>query len=94
MTGFVQGSPDKAQLVGRYTLHNPDKVAHDYTLALAVRPWQVNPPRQFLNTVGGVSRIDTLEFEPGQVEVNGKPRVYPVQAPDAAHRRAARASSS
>jgi hypothetical protein len=84
VTGFVQGSRDKAQLVGRYTLHNPDKVAHDYTLALAVRPWQVNPPRQFLNTVGGVSRIDTLDFEPGQVEVNGTPRVYPVQAPDAA----------
>ena len=83
VTGFVQGTPDNAQLVGRYTLHNPDKVAHAYTLALAVRPWQVNPPRQFLNTVGGFSRIDTLDVEPSRVEVNGKPRVFPLQPADA-----------
>lgn len=83
VTGFVQGTPDKAQLVGRYTLRNPDKVAHEYTLALAVRPWQVNPPTQFLNTVGGFSRIDNLSVEASDVEVNGTPRVYPAQAPDA-----------
>jgi hypothetical protein len=84
VTGFVQGTPDNAQLVGRYTLRNPDKVAHEYTLALAVRPWQVNPPTQFLNTVGGVSRIDNLSVDPTHVDVNGTPRLYPAQAPDAA----------
>lgn len=83
VTGFVQGTPDKAQLVARYSLKNPDKVAHDYTLALAIRPWQVNPPTQFLNTVGGFSRIDSLDLGDGLVRVNGEPRLYPVQAPDA-----------
>jgi hypothetical protein len=83
VTGFVQGSPEKSQLVARYSLKNPDKVAHEYTLALAIRPWQVNPPTQFLNTVGGFSRIDSLDIEEGLVKVNGEPRLYPVQAPDA-----------
>ena len=83
VTSFVQGTPDKAQLVARYALTNPDKVAHEYTLALAIRPWQVNPPTQFLNTVGGFSRIDSLEVGTELVKVNGEPRLYPVQPPDA-----------
>ena len=84
LTGFVQGQPQQAQLVARYRLHNPDKVAHEYRLALAVRPFQVNPPSQFLNTVGGVSRIEQLAVQGGQVSVNGKPGVFAMQAPDAA----------
>ncbi|KAF1015711.1 MAG: hypothetical protein GAK31_01186 [Stenotrophomonas maltophilia] len=83
VTSFVQGSPERAQLIGRYRLSNPDKVAHDYTLALAIRPWQVNPPTQFLNTVGGFSRIDSLDVGEQVVRVNGEPRLYPLQAPDA-----------
>jgi Glucoamylase and related glycosyl hydrolases len=83
VTGFVQGRPDQAQLVARYRLHNPDKTAHSYTLALAVRPFQVNPPSQFLNTVGGISRIERLSFAGNRVDVNGKPRVYAAEAPDA-----------
>ena len=81
--GFVQGRPEQAQLVARYELRNTDKVAHEYRLALAVRPFQVNPPSQFLNTVGGVSRIDNLAMQPAQVSVNGQPRVYAVAPADA-----------
>ncbi|MCD9086791.1 discoidin domain-containing protein [Stenotrophomonas sp. SY1] len=83
VTGFVQGRPDQAQLVARYRLSNPDKVAHEYKLALAVRPFQVNPPSQFLNTVGGVSRIERLAVQGGQVSVNGQPRVLAASRPDA-----------
>lgn len=83
VTGFVQGRPEQAQLVARYRLHNPDKVAHEYRLALAVRPFQVNPPSQFLNTVGGVSRIERLAIQGGQVAVNGQPRVFAATPPDA-----------
>ena len=84
ISSFVQGRPDQAQLVTRYRLRNPDKVAHEYTLALAVRPFQVNPPTQFLNTVGGVSRIERLAVKGNRVEVNGVPRVFAVSAPDKA----------
>lgn len=83
VTGFVQGRPGQAQLVARYRLHNPDKVAHEYRLALAVRPFQVNPPSQFLNTVGGVSRIERLAIQGAQVAVNGQPRVFAMTPPDA-----------
>ena len=83
ITGFVQGRPDQAQLVARYRLSNPDKVAHRYRLALAVRPFQVNPPSQFLNTVGGVSRIERLAVQGGTVSVNGQPRVLALTRPDA-----------
>lgn len=84
VTGFVQGRAEQAQLVARYRLHNPDKVAHDYRLALAVRPFQVNPPRQFLSTPGGISRIERLAFDGGTVSVNGQPRVFALAQPDAA----------
>ncbi len=83
ITGFVQGTADRAQLIGRYRLSNPDRVAHDYTLALAVRPWQVNPPTQFLNTTGGFSRIDSIDLDEQLVRINGEPRLYPLQRPDA-----------
>lgn len=84
VTAFVQGQPGDAQLVTRYLLRNTDKVAHDYTLALAVRPFQVNPPAQFLNTPGGVSPINQLAIDGPQVSVNGKARLFATQAPDQA----------
>ena len=84
VTAFVQGSPEQAQLVARYQLRNSGKEARDFSLALAVRPFQVNPPSQFLNTVGGISRIEQMAVAGSQVSVNGKPRVFAAQAPDAA----------
>ncbi|WP_425501679.1 discoidin domain-containing protein [Pseudoxanthomonas koreensis] len=81
---FAQGTPQDSQLVMRYRLSNPHPQARDYTLALAVRPLQVNPPSQFLNTIGGVSRIAKLAFDGGTVEVDGRPRVFADRAPDAA----------
>jgi hypothetical protein len=44
-------------LHGRYRLHNPGKTPHRYVLELALRPLQVNPPSQFLNTTGGYSPL-------------------------------------
>ncbi len=84
ITGFVLGTPDQAQLVARYQLRNTGMDAREFTLALAVRPFQVNPPAQFLNTLGGISRIEQLSVDGAQVNVNGKPRVFAAQRPDAA----------
>src|SRR5690606_1956567 len=53
-----------------------------YTFALAIRPLQVNPPTQFLSTVGGVSRIDSISLGPIVTEVNGAPRLFTRQTPD------------
>lgn len=85
-TAFVDGdaSGGRTQIVARYVLRNPGSSARDYTLALAVQPFQVNPPSQFLNTTGGVSRIASLAFaKDGVVRVDGRPRVYAKRVPDA-----------
>jgi len=83
VTAFAHGSADLAQLVSRYVLENTTDVPRTYTLALAIRPLQVNPPTQFLSTVGGVSRIDSLAVDRIATEVNGRPRVFARQPPDA-----------
>ena len=75
ITAFAQGTPDRTQLVARYRLRNPDHTPRDYTLALAIRPLQVNPPSQFLNTIGGFSPIESLRIDNRNVEVNGKRRL-------------------
>lgn len=83
VTAFAQGESDRSQLIARYRLTNSGTTARDYTLALAVQPFQVNPPTQFLNTVGGVSAIEQLSFDGRTVSVAGKPRVFADRAPDA-----------
>ncbi len=42
------------------------------TLLLAVRPFQVNPSTQFLNTPGGVSHIESIDYRDGRIVVNRK----------------------
>ncbi|AKC85539.1 discoidin domain-containing protein [Pseudoxanthomonas suwonensis] len=81
---FAQGTPEDSQLVARYRVTNPGERTREVTLALAIRPFQVNPPSQFLNTIGGVSRIERLAIAEGTVEVDGRPRVFATGAPDAA----------
>src|SRR3546814_10379684 len=65
VTAFAHGDAEQAQLVARYRLENTTDRPRAYTLALAIRPLQVNPPTQFLSTVGGVSRIDSISV--GQI---------------------------
>ncbi len=63
ITAFAQGSAGRSQLLARYRLRNTGTAARDYTLALAWRPLQVNPPSQFLNTAGGASAIHALSID-------------------------------
>ena len=51
-------------------------------LVLAARPFQVNPPTQFLNITGGVSAIRSLDWDGTKLSVNGQPKVVPLIAPD------------
>jgi hypothetical protein len=70
VTAFAEGEPGNARLVARYQLENTGKKARDYVLALAVQPWQVNPPSQFLNTAGGISPISKLQLTPTHIWIN------------------------
>src|SRR5690606_23675687 len=83
VTAFAAGTPEQSQLVLRYRLANTSGREQDLRLALATRPLQVNPPAQFLNTIGGVSRITDIEVDGGMVTVAGVPRVFAKQVPDA-----------
>ena len=81
---FAQGTPQDSQLVMRYRLTNPHPQTRDFTLALAVRPLQVNPPSQFLSTVGGVSEIHGLTVREASIGVDGVQRVHASRKPQAA----------
>ncbi len=70
VTAFGAGTPAAARLLARYTVRNDGDAARHVTLALAVRPLQVNPPQQFLNTPGGFGPIHALDFRDGVLRVN------------------------
>jgi hypothetical protein len=86
-TAFAHGTPDQAQLVSRYRLRNDSSETRTLRLVLALRPFQVNPPMQFLNTPPGVSRIGAIGWREGRFEVEGeagkKTSVFALDKPDA-----------
>ena len=84
ITAFAQGRREHSQLVARYRLSNSSTQARDYTLALALQPFQVNPPSQFLNTTGGVSPIKSLAVSADEGRVDGSARLHFLQRADSA----------
>ena len=78
-TAFAEGDPGKSNLVIHYRVGNDGDAPRDVTLALAARPFQVNPPTQFLNAPGGTSRIDDLAWDGKALTVNGTRQVVPLQ---------------
>lgn len=81
ITAFADGMGDDRRLVGRYTLTNTARVPQNFRLRLRLRPFQVNPPQQMLNIVGGVSRIEALAWKAGALHVNGAATLVPVTPP-------------
>jgi hypothetical protein len=69
-------------VVTRYHLANTGTIPRTLTLALAIRPMQVNPHTQTLNLVGGASRIEQIRWDGVAVQVNGDWSVYPDLKPD------------
>ena len=78
----ADGAAQAPQLLARYTLRNPTAKPQRYALLLALRPWQVNPPQQFLSTPGGISPLPALAWADGQLTAAGlnlKPREAPAE---------------
>ena len=67
---YARGPRESAQLVARYRLRNTTAAPIVATLQLALRPLQVNPPTQFLNSPGGVGSIKRLHWNGNQVDVD------------------------
>ncbi|TWI65254.1 F5/8 type C domain-containing protein [Pseudoduganella lurida] len=81
-TAAASGTRERSQLLARYELHNLKDVPQLLALVLAARPFQVNAPRQFLNTPGGFSPIRALAWDGASLSVNGAHQVIPLTAPD------------
>lgn len=85
----ADGPAASPQLLARYTLTNPTARPQRYALLLALRPWQVNPPQQFLSTQGGVSPLPALAWADGGLTAAGltlRPREAPAEVRAAAWR--------
>ncbi|MEP6484407.1 MAG: discoidin domain-containing protein [Rudaea sp.] len=78
---FAEGKRESSTLFARYRVRNGGDKAQRLSLALAIRPFQVNPPAQFLNAPGGVSDIRDISEKDGTVAVNGKPSVLALTKP-------------
>jgi len=57
VSAAASGDTAGARMFVVYDLTNKSAAARDFRLALALRPLQVNPPSQFLNTTGGHSPL-------------------------------------
>jgi hypothetical protein len=71
ITAIAAGTPAHSAIVMRYRLRNLADAPRTDTLYLALRPFQVNPPTQFLNTPGGGAPIRELGLDGRVVRVNG-----------------------
>ncbi len=70
------------RLWGRYRITNTSAEPLSVTLLLALRPYQVNPPAQFLNTPGGVAPLSTLWWDGRVLHAGDGTRVRPLVRPD------------
>jgi hypothetical protein len=82
ISAFASGSLGESRLVARYDVRNLTGRALPLQLVLGVRPFQVNPPAQSLNTPGGVSSIRDINWDGAALSVNTDRKVFPLRAPD------------
>ena len=84
VTAFGDGDREASQVVARYAVENRTSAAKQVTLVLALRPFQVNPPAQFLNSPGGVARAHAAAWDGTSLVIDGAARYYPLEKPDEA----------
>lgn len=78
----VDGGPGESTLLAKYTLTNTTKYTRAGVFNVLIRPYQVNPVYQWLNTHGGVGQIHRLAFDSGGANVDGT-IVLPLKNPTA-----------
>ena len=81
VTAVAYGPPGASVLLVRYLLANSGEAPRDLTLFLAAWPFQVLPPWQTLNMVGGVSPIHDLFFDARTLWVNRRKAVIALTPP-------------
>jgi len=69
-TAFGSGPSGASSLYAIYRLTNTGRAVRRTTLYLALRPFQVNPPWQFLGVPGGEARVRTIAGNGTAVRIN------------------------
>ncbi len=82
VTAFAAGTPGSSTLYAVYRVENGAEEPRHGSLFLAIRPFQVNPPWQSLNMVGGAALIRDIALRDRAVRVNGERTVVSLPAPD------------
>jgi len=80
---FACGPTDSSVLLVTYILRNNSAGPKKMSLFVAVRPFQVKPPSQFLNTEGGVTNIRSLRYQSGTLVINNNKHVLSLSPPSA-----------
>ncbi len=78
---FAAGPVDSSVLYARYRVTNNSRSYKKLTLYLALRPFQVNPPWQFLNLPGGVARVDSISLQGSSARISGNKFVRSLASP-------------
>jgi F5/8 type C domain len=81
-TAFAAGEAGRSSLYVRYRVRNSTGRKESLKLFVAIRPLQVNPPTQFLNTPGGATPIRALAWDGYEAKVDGR-RILPITPPSA-----------
>ncbi len=79
---FAEGEAGASSIFIRYSVKNISSSKQNGNFYLSIRPYQVNPPWQFLNIVGGASKIKSIEFKNAIANVNSDKKIIPLQNPD------------
>ncbi len=82
VTAYASGPAGASTLNATYRVTNNADEGRHVALFLSVRPFQVLPPWQSLNMIGGVAPIHDLEFDRPTVWVNGNKAVTSLTLPD------------
>ena len=84
VTAAADGAAGRSALTLLYTATNASHAPVEGALLLALRPFQVNPPYQWLNTPGGAAPVERIELDAAKREVRIDGRVAALGAtPDA-----------
>jgi hypothetical protein len=83
VTADAVGRAGASSVIARYRVRNNAPHEQRVSLFLALRPFQVNPPWQFLNAPGGVARVRGIAYDVRGVRVDGDGarRVVPLTPP-------------
>ncbi len=66
VTAAADGKHDDSSLLLQYQVMNTNAKPARGKLLLAIRPFQVNPPYQWLNAAGGTAKVGHIAFDPSQ----------------------------